>query len=284
MKATTWACFTLIAVLSILGCGGAVETAVETATEPEFDCPSTSTVASVTDLNYPSDCGTAGSAAEEHLDSGHYLRACEEATEGTQQPAVTSAHVTQCTPTDDRGVFVDVEICCGKTFASTTEPASVLSADGPDCPTWRTRAVAGDLHYPDAESCSVIIPEAERSASLSHYRRACAEAVPHATRAVGVLEARVVECRSGGETTGVVVDVELCCDGKVFEESEFRELVWQRPIEEVRKALGEPLQVTEWPQGTHWNYPLEVARDDRVFSEVTVVFVDNRVESYSLLK
>ena len=278
MKTTTWACFALIAVLTILGCGS---DAVETAAEPEFDCPSTSTVASVTDLNYPDDCGTASSSAVEHLDSGHYLRACEAATEGAQQPpAVTGAHVTQCTPTDDRGVFVDVEICCAEAAASTITPENIVQADGPDCPTWRTRAVANHLHYPEAESCAAIIPEAEKNPGLSHYERACANAVPNATRVVGALEARVVECRSGGSTRGVVVDVELCCDGKVFDESEFRELVWQRPLEEVRAALGEPLQVTEWPQGTHWNYPLEVARDDKVFSEVTVVFVDNRVESY----
>jgi len=115
---------------------------------------------------------------------------------------------------------------------------------------------------------------------MGHYRTACKKATPRATRPITVLEARVVECRSAGGTSGVVVDVELCCDAKVFDESEFRELVWQRPLEEVRAALGEPLQVTEWPQGTHWSFPLEVARDDQVFPEVTVVIVDDRVKSY----
>lgn len=90
----------------------------------------------------------------------------------------------------------------------------------------------------------------------------------------------MVECRSGGATPGAVVDVELCCDAKVFDEVEFRELVFHRPVEEVRAVLGEPANVTDWPQGTHWNYPLEVARDEKVFPEVTVVIVDNHVESY----
>jgi hypothetical protein len=281
MKTTSVACLTLIAFLPLIGCGGAVENAAETAAESEFDCPSTSTVASVSDLNSPSDCETASSAAVERLDSGHYLRACGEATPGAPQPtAVESVQVTQCTPTEDRGVFVDVEVCCPEIEAIVQEPGKILTAAGPSCPAWRTRAWAGDLHYPDAESCAAIIPEAESDPRISHYRKACKKASPRATRPVDVLEARVVKCHSGGGTTGVVVHVELCCDAKVYDESEFKELVWKRPLEEVRAALGEPSQVTEWPQGTHWSYPLEVARDDRVFPEVTVVIVDNRVESY----
>ena len=96
-----------------------------------------------------------------------------------------------------------------------------------------------------------------------------------------MLEARVVECRSGGSSTGVNIDVELCCEAKVFKESDFRELVWGRPPAEVRAALGEPQQITEQGQGVHWSYPIEVAREDKVFPGVTLVFVDGRVNSYS---
>jgi len=281
MKTTALSCFALMALLAQFGCGGAADTPAESEPELEFDCPSTSTVATVSDLNYPSDCETATDAAAGQLDSGHYRRACEEADPGAPQPpAVESAHVTQCRPTEERGVFVDVEICCPEPNAIAQEPASVLKADGPDCPAWRTRALASHLHYPDAESCAAIVPVAESDPGMGHYRTACKKATPRATRPITVLEARVVECRSAGGTSGVVVDVELCCDAKVFDESEFRELVWQRPLEEVRAALGEPLQVTEWPQGTHWSFPLEVARDDQVFPEVTVVIVDDRVKSY----
>jgi len=277
MKATALACLTLIAALPLIGCGAAVEVA----DEPEFDCPSPGTVATVSDLNYTSDCDKATSAAVEHLDSGHYLRACGEANRGAQQPAaVESAHVTQCRPTEERGVFLDVEVCCPETEVVEQKPEIVRSADRPECPAWRTRARIRDLHYPDAESCDAPIRAAESDLGIAHYRDACKKAAPRATRPIKVLDARVVECRSGGGVAGFVVDVELCCDVKVYEEREFRDLVWNRPPEAVRAALGEPSKVTEWPQGTHWSFPLEVARDDRVFPEVTVVIVNNRVDSY----
>ena len=89
----------------------------------------------------------------------------------------------------------------------------------------------------------------------------------------------MVECRSGGSSTGVNIDVELCCEAKVFEESDFRELVWGRPLAEVRAALGEPQRI-EQTQGVQWSYPIEVAREDQVFPGVTLVFVDGRVNSY----
>ena len=95
-----------------------------------------------------------------------------------------------------------------------------------------------------------------------------------------MLEARVVECRSGRGATGVNTDVELCCEAKVFEESDFEELVWRRSSQDVQAALGAPDRITEQTDGVFWNYRIEVAREDQVFPDVTLVFVDDQVNSY----
>ena len=159
------------------------------------------------------------------------------------------------------------------------EAESVVRAAGPRCASWRTRTRVSDLHYPNAGSCNAIVSQAEAELGSMHYRNACKVAAPRATRPARALEVRVVECRSGGNSTGVNIDVELCREARVFEESDFRELVWRRPPEDIRAALGEPQQIGEQAQGVHWSYPVDVAREDRVFSEVTLVFVDGRVDS-----
>jgi hypothetical protein len=270
----------LLLIVSVgLGCNDAADSPPQA----EAVCSPDSTTAMVRELNYPEgDCAVAAAAAESSLDGYHYRTACQEASPGSaSQLEVSAAHVTDCRATDDRGVFVDVEVCCSEGSTPTSAPESVVHADGPDCAPWNTRALANHLHYPNGTGCQEIVPRAESSLSMAHFRKACEAAVPRSTRPTRVLAAGVVECRTGGATRGVVVDVELCCEAKVFEESEFKELVWGRPPEEVRSALGEPLEITEWPQGPHWTYPFEVARDEQVFDEVTLVFVDGRVDAYS---
>jgi hypothetical protein len=255
----------------------------ESPPQAEAVCSPDSTIATVRDLNYPEgDCADAAAEAESSLGGYHYRTACEEAAPDAASPVeVSAAHVTDCRPTDGRGVFVDVEVCCSQESTPPPPPESVVHADGPDCAPWQTRARADELHYPDGAGCEEIVGRAESGLSMGHYRRACKAATPRTSRPARVLAAGVVECRTGGAIRGVVVDVELCCEAKVFEESEFRKLVWHRPPDEVRSALGEPQRISEWPQGPHWTYPIEVVRDERVFDEVTVVFVDNRVESYN---
>ena len=154
-----------------------------------------------------------------------------------------------------------------------------MRAEGPRCSIRHTRTRVSELHYPEAESCNAIVSRAEAVLGSMRYRNACKAAAPRATRPDRVLEVRVVECRSGGRSTGVNIDVELCCEAKVFEQSDFRELVWGRPLAEVRAALGEPQRI-EQTQGVQWSYPIEVAREDQVFPGVTLVFVDGRVNSY----
>ncbi len=245
-------------------------------------CPPTHTTAVVSDLNYPNqDCAEAIARAEGQLDSGHYRRACQVADDAAAlPPTVFTARVTDCRTTDGRGVFVDVEVCCAESVEQTLEPEKAIQAEGPSCPSWRTRARVNDLHYPDAGSCDAIVSRAEAELESTHYRNACMAAAPRATRPATVLEARVVECRSGGKTRGVTLDVELCCEAKVFEENVFRELVMRRSPDEIRAALGAPQQIDEQPQGTHWSYPVDVAREDRIFAGVTLVFLDGRVDSY----
>ena len=270
----------ILPLIALFGCGESTDTRPASATA----CPPTHTVAVATDLNYPrQDCAQATARAEGQLDGLHYRKACQAADPGAAlPPSVAAARVTDCRTTDGRGVFLDVEICCPEAVEQALiEPESVVRAEGPKCPSWRTRARMNGLHYPDAGSCNAIVSQAEAELGSIHYRKACKSAAPRSSGPASVLRARVVECRSGGVSSGVSIDVELCCEGKVFEESDFRELVWQRPPEEVRAALGEPRQITEQAQGVHWRYAVEVAREDRVFPEVTLVFVNGRVNSYS---
>ncbi len=268
----------VLPIITLLGCGGS--TGIQPA--PALECAPALTVAVVSDLNYPGqDCTQATARAEEQLDGLHYRRACQAADIGAALlPSVAAARVTDCRITEGRGVFLDVEICCPEAVEQALEPESVVRAAGPRCPSWRTRALASNLHYPGAGSCDAILSQAEAALGSFHYSKACKAAVPRTTRKAKVLEARVVECRSGGGSIGVNVDVELCCDAKVFEESEFRELVWRRSPEEVRAALGEPRRITEQAPGVYWSYATEVAREDRVFPEVTLVFAGGRVDSY----
>ena len=273
----------LLPFITLLGCGGS--TGIQPA--PALECAPALTVAVARDLNYPGqDCTQATARAEAQLGSLHYRKACQAAADpgAALSPSVAAARVTDCRTTEGRGVFLDVEICCPEAVEQAAEqalePESVVRAAGPRCPSWRTRALASNLHYPGAESCDAILAQAEAALGSFHYSKACKAAVPRATRKAKVLEARVVECRSGGSSIGVNVDVELCCDAKVFEESDFRELVWRRAPEEVRAALGEPRRITEQAPGVYWNYAADVAREERVFPEVTLVFVDGRVDSY----
>ncbi len=280
MKTTILTCRALVLFIFIasFGCGGPA--GPRPASVPA--CSPADTVAMVRDLNYPrQDCVQATASAEGKLDGLHYRKACQATDpEAGLPPNVAAARVTDCRTTDGRGVFLDVEICCGEAAEQALVPESVMRAEGPRCPGWRTRARASGLHYPDAESCNAILPKAEAALGSMHYRKACRAAVPRATREGRVLAASVVECRSGGGIGGVNVDVELCCEAKVFEESDFRELVWGRPPEEVRAALGEPRQITEQAAGVHWSYAIEVAREERVFPGVTLVFAGGRVDSY----
>ena len=290
----------ILVSFALFGCGGSTDAPVSST-----PCSPTRPVVMVTDLNYPQqDCAQAASSVEGQLESLRYRKACQAAEPGTALPSgVTRARVTDCRTVDSgssdsgssdsgssdsgssdaRGVFVDVEVCCAEAVHRTLPPESVVRAEGPKCPDWRTRTRASGLHYPDAESCDSILSKAEAELGSMHYRGACNAATPRTTRPARVLEARVVECRSGGTSTGVSIDVELCCEAKVFEEGDFRELVLRRPPEEVWAALGEPQRITEQAQDVYWNYPVEVARGERVFPEVTLVFAEGRVNSYYLV-
>jgi len=277
--------------LALPGCGGSTETPSSPPQEEPPPaapapatpaCPPSHTVATVTNLNYPTeDCAEATTQAQERLDSGHYVRACS-AAGGADASAVFAARVTECITTDRRGVFLDIEVCCAPVEepVAEPEPETVIRADGPDCPDWRTRTAVSGLHYPEAEDCQAIIGKAESKLDSAHYRKGCEAAVPRSTQPPRVLEASVVECRSGGETPGVLVDVELCCEARVFDEPDLRTLVIGRSPVEVRAALGEPLVIEEQPPRTQWRYLFEVAREDEVFDNVTLVFVDGRVDGY----
>jgi hypothetical protein len=280
-----------LVLVALLGCGGSTETpssppqekpppAAPATAAPA--CPPSHTVATVTDLNYPTeDCAGATAQAQERLDSGHYVRACR-AAGVADASAVFAARVTECITTDRRGVFLDIEVCCAPAEEPVAEPETetVIRADGPDCPDWRTPTSVSGLHYPEAEDCEAIIANAESELASAHYRKACEAAVPRSTRPPRVLEASVVECRSGGETPGILVNVELCCEARVFDEPDLRTLVMGRSPDEVRATLGEPLVIEEQPPRTQWSYLFEVARGDEVFDGVTLVFVDGRVDGY----
>ena len=281
IKTAILSALTLVSLIAAVGC--------DESTEPEPvpappACPPTFAVATVTDLNFPGgDCRQATIDAQGQLDSGHYRRACQGVDpDGVQPPSVVSARVTDCRPTDGRGVFLDVEVCCPDAVEqAVVEPADVMRRPSPECAIRYTRTGVSELHYPEAGSCEAVLAEAENALGSMHYRKACTAAVPRATRERKVLEARVVECRSGGGEKGVSVDVELCCEAKVFEESAFKDLVWLRGPEEVRASIGEPDRIAEQADGVFWNYQIEVAREDEVFSEVTLVFVAGRLNSYS---
>ena len=213
----------ILPLIALFGCGESTDTRPASATA----CPPTHTVAVATDLNYPrQDCAQATARAEGQLDGLHYRKACQAADPGAAlPPSVAAARVTDCRTTDGRGVFLDVEICCPEAVEQALiEPESVVRAEGPKCPSWRTRARMNGLHYPDAGSCNAIVSQAEAELGSIHYRKACKSAAPRSSGPASVLRARVVECRSGGVSSGVSIDVELCCEGKVFEESDFREL------------------------------------------------------------
>ncbi len=278
MKTTILTWCALIPFIASFGCSESADTK-----PPPSACPPPHTVAIVTDLNYPQqDCRQAIASAQGQLDGLHYRKACQGADpKAVLPPGVVTARVTDCRTTDGRGVFLDVEVCCQGPVDQALEPKSVMRAEGLRCSIRHTRTRVDELHYPEAESCNAIVSRAEDALGSMHYRNACKAAAPRATRPARVLEARVVECRSGGSSTGVNIDVELCCEAKVFKESDFRELVWGRPPAEVRAALGAPQQITEQVQGVHWSYPIEVAREDRVFPGVTLTFVAGRVNSYS---
>ncbi len=279
MKTTIPASFALLPFMALFGCGESTDL---DPVPPPPPCPQTNAVALVTDLNYPeADCREAAMQAQGRLDSGHYRRACRAADpEAPAPPSVVSARVTDCQSTDDRGVFIDVEVCCGEGVEQAVEPETVVRGREPECSIRYTRARAANLHYPEAASCDQIRSEAEAALGSMHYRKACKAASPRSGNERRVLAARVVECRSGGAATGVSIDLGLCCEAKVFEESDFKELVWRRSSEDVQATLGAPDRITEQADGIYWNYSIEVARDDRVFPEVTLVLVDNRVNSY----
>lgn len=267
-----------LSLFALAGCGDSTDPP----TPAETTCPPAQTVATVADLNYPEqDCAEATVIAEGKLDSGHYRRACQASDDTTALPAgVLAARVTDCRSTDGRGVFLDVEICCPTPAEASVEPESVTRAEQPSCPGWYSRASANDLHYPDVASCASVLSRAEAELTSNHYRKACKAAAARSARPARVLEARVVECRSGGNLVGVTIDVALCCEAKVFDEDDFRELVMLRTPEEIRATLGAPERIAEQPPGTHWKYPIEVVRGDELFPGVTLVFVDTRVNSY----
>lgn len=236
----------------------------------------------MTDLNYPeADCRAATIRAQGRLENGHYGRACRAVDpEAPLPPSVVSARVIECRATEGRGVFLDVAVCCGKGIEQEVEPESVVRGKGPECAIRFTPTRVGNLHYPGAAGCETIRSEAEAALGSMHYRNACKAATPRATRERRVLKASVVECRAGGGATGVSIDVGLCCEAKVFEESDFKELVWRRSSEDVQAVLGKPDRITEQTEGIFWNYLIEVAREDQVFPDVTLVFVNNQVNSY----
>ncbi len=272
LTTTLW---TLVVSTIVVGCG---------APEPAmvFECPPDRTLASVANLNYPdADCESAAALAASKLDSGHVRRACQAATASASLPPGASAvHVTQCITTDGRGVFVDLEACCPEPTVPVANTEHVARFAGPSCSNWQTRARAEGLHYPDASTCESILPSAETALTSTHYRKACRTAAAQSSRPALPLEARVVECRTGGGNRGATVAVELCCDVKVFEENTFRSLVMQRSPEEILADLGTPQQVEEQHDGLHWKYPFDVVRKDRVFPAVTLVFRNDRVDAY----
>ena len=279
MKTAGPASFALLPFMALFGCG---ESADPDPVPPPPPCPPTNAVALVTDLNYPeADCRAAAIHAQGRLASGHYRRACRAADpDAPAPPRVVSAGVTDCRTTDGRGVFIDVEVCCGEGVEQAVEPETVVRGREPECPIRYTATRVADLHYPEAASCDEIRSQAETALGSMHYRKACKAATPRSGNERRVLDARVVECRSGGGAAGVSVDVGLCCEAKVFDESDFKELVWRRASDDVQATLGPPDRITEQADGIYWNYSIEVARDDRVFPEVTLVFVDGRVNSY----
>ncbi len=278
LTATLWV---FVVSTALVGCGapGTPEPAVA------FECPPNRALASVVNLNYPDeDCESAAVAAASKLDSGHVRRACQTATAAASLPPSASAvHVTQCITTDGRGVFVDLEACCPEPIAP-VEPATntehVARFAKPSCSNWQTRARAEGLHYPDASSCESILPGAETALTSEHYRSACRTAAAQSSKPALPLEARVVECRTGGGNRGATVAVELCCDVRVFEENIFRSLVMQRSPEEILADLGTPRLIEERQGELHWKYPFDVVRKDRVFPEVTLVFRGDRVDAY----
>ncbi len=245
-------------------------------------CLSGEAATSVTNLNFPDQsCETATALAEDRLTSLHYRRACQTLDQESLLPATVSrAEVTKCLATDGRGVFLDVEVCCPAVVDLPLKTPSTVRGAAPPCPLFRTSARARNLHYPEAENCGAIRADAESSLGSAHYRKACEAAVPRSTRAPTVIEAKVVECRSGTRDPGVYVDVGLCCGAKVFDEEVFRELVWQRSQTDVRNALGPPEVATEDPAGVHWRYGYEVARAEKIFPAVTLVFSNDVVSSY----
>lgn len=245
-------------------------------------CSPEQSAASVANLNFPDQsCAPATVLAESQLDSLHYRRACQSLDrEAALPPTVSRAMVTNCLATEPKGVFLDLEICCPAPVSIAREAPVVVRSASLRCPLWRTSAVARNLHYPQAENCNAIRADAETALASAHYRKACEAAVPRSTRPPNVTEARIVECRSGTVDPGVYVDVELCCEAKVFAEQELRELVWQRSQADVRGSLGPPHVVTEDSAGIHWRYGIEVARAEKVFPAVTLVFSDDLVNSY----
>jgi hypothetical protein len=245
-------------------------------------CSPEQSAASVTNLNFlDQSCSTATALAESQLSSLHYRRACQSLDQETALPtAVSRAGVTNCLATEGRGVFLDLEVCCPAPLEIAREAPVVVRSSAPRCPLWRTSAVARNLHYPQAENCNAIRADAEAALGSAHYRKACEAAVPRSTRVPNVIKAQIVECRSGTGDPGVYVDVGLCCEAKVFAEQELRELVWQRSQADVRGSLGNPHVVTEDSAGIHWRYGFEVARAEKVFPAVTLVFSDDVVNSY----
>ena len=159
MKTPVLACSALLFSIALFDCGESTSTQQA----PPVACPPTNKVTMVGDLNYPQqNCAAATAMAEGQLDSLHYRKACQ-ATDPTAAlpPGVAAARVTECRTTDGRGVFLDVEVCCAQAVEQALEPESVVRAEGPRCPSWRTRTRANDLHYPDAGSCEAVVPRAE---------------------------------------------------------------------------------------------------------------------------
>lgn len=283
--------FTMAAIIGLVAfaqCGCRQDPEAASEPEPAFEaraalvCPSGSTLTTVLDLNDPQQgCAQATVRAENALKSFHLRTKCRQVDGGAELPvAVLAARATDCRVSEGRGVFIDLDVCCPLPTSSTAKPPRVVTKEAPSCPPWQTPARLNNLHYPEDENCADVTLRAQADLLSTHYRKACKAAEPRATRPATVVTAAVVECRFGGEPRGVSIDVELCCEGRVFEEAVFHDLIWRLSPGEVRQTLGEPAAVQEQVEGIHWTYSLEIVRDERVFPEVTLVFVDDRVNSY----
>ncbi len=106
----------ILAVLLLAGCGGGSSDGAGSADQasfeprPSLDCPADRLV-TVTDLHSPDlDCTAAAVRSESNLESYHYRSACE-MIPGVKPDAVTALRTVACRE-DERGAWIDVEVCC----------------------------------------------------------------------------------------------------------------------------------------------------------------------------